>query len=43
MFGIPIKMVQFPLKLILKQRILAVYQDFHCLIVATKLFTAKFH
>jgi len=27
--GIPIEMVQFLMKLLLKQRILAVYHDFH--------------
>jgi len=27
--GIPVEMVQFLLKLVLKQRILAVYHDFH--------------
>jgi len=36
-------MVQLLLKLLLKQRILAVYHDFHWLLVATKLLTAKLH
>jgi len=27
--GIPVEMVQFPLKLLLNQRFLAVYHDFH--------------
>ena len=31
------------LKLFLKQNILAVYHDFHCVLVATKLLTAKLH
>jgi len=36
-------MVQFLLKLLLKQSILAVYHDLHWLLVATKLLTAKLH
>ena len=36
-------MVQFLLNFLLKQRILAVYHDFHWLLVATKLLTAKLH
>jgi len=36
-------MVQFLLKLLLKQEILAVYHIFHWLLIATKLLTAKFH
>jgi len=36
-------MVQFFLKLLLKQRILAVYHDFHQVLVATKFLTAKLH
>jgi len=39
---IPVKMVQFLLKLLLKHNS-AVYHDFHWLLVATKLFTAKHH
>jgi len=35
-------MVQFLLKLLLKQRILIVHHDFHGLLGATKLLTAKF-
>jgi len=41
--GIPIEMVQFLMKLLLKQRILAVYHDFHYVLVATKFLTVKFH
>ena len=41
--GIPVEMVQFLMKLLLKQRIQAVYHDFHWLLLATKLFTAKLH
>jgi len=41
--GIPVEMVQFLLKLLLKQRILAVYHDFYWLLVATKLLSAKLH
>jgi len=36
-------MVRFLLKLLLKQRILAVHHDFHWLLLATKLLTAKLH
>ena len=36
-------MIQLPLKLLLKQIIFAVYHDFHWLLVATKLLTAKLH
>jgi len=36
-------MMQFHLKLLLTQRILAMYHDFHLLPVATKLLTAKIH
>jgi len=36
-------MVQFLLKLLLKQRFLAVHHDFHSLLVAKKWFTAKLH
>jgi len=32
---VPVEMIQFPLKLLLKQRILAVCHDFHWLLVAT--------
>ena len=39
----PVEMVQFLLKFLLKLRILAVYNDFHWLLVATKLLTAKLH
>jgi len=38
---VSIEMVQFLLKLLLKQKILAVYHDFHWLLVAVKLLTAK--
>jgi len=38
---IPVEIVQFLLKFLLKQRILAVCHDFHWLLVATKLLTAK--
>jgi len=41
--GIPVKMVQFLLKLLLKQRIRAVYHGFYRLLAATKLLTAKPH
>ena len=41
--GIPVEMVQFLLKLLLKQRFLAVHYDFHWLLIATKLLTAKLH
>jgi len=40
---VPVEMVQFLMKLLLKQRILAVHNGFHWLIVATKLLTAKLH
>ena len=42
-FGIPVDMVQFLLKLLLKQKILVVYHDFHWLLIATKFLTAKLH
>ena len=41
--GIPVEMVQFLVKILLKQRILAVYHDFHWVLVATKFLTAKLH
>jgi len=41
--GTPVEMIQFLLKLLLKQRILAVNHDFHRVLVATKLLTAKLH
>ena len=41
--GIPVGMIQFLLKLLLKQRILAVSHDFHWLLFATKLLTTKLH
>ena len=41
--GIPVEMVQFLLKRLLKQRILAVYHDFNWLLIATKLLKAKLH
>jgi len=31
------------LKLLLKQKLLAVYHDFYCLLIVTKLSTAKLH
>jgi len=40
---VPVEMVQFLLKFLLKLRILAAYHDFHWLLVATKLLTAKLH
>jgi len=40
---VPAEMVRFISKLLLKQRILAVHHDFHWLLVATKLLTAKRH
>jgi len=40
--GIPVEMVQFLLKLVLKQRILAVYHNFHWVQVPRKLLTANF-
>jgi len=42
-FGIPVEMVQFLLKLFLNQIILAVYHNFHWVLIATKLLTAKLH
>ena len=41
--GISVEMVQFLLELSFEQRILAVHHDFHWLLVATKLLTAKLH
>ena len=41
--GIPVEMVQFLLKILLKEIILAVYHDLHWLLVATKLLTSKLH
>ena len=41
--GIPVEMVHFFMKLFLKQRILALYRDFHLLLVAIKLLTEKIH
>ena len=41
--GIPIEMAQFPFKFLLKQIFVAVHHDFHCLLIATKLLTAKVH
>ena len=41
--SVPVEMVRFLLKFLLKLRILAVYHDFHWLLVATKLLTAKLH
>jgi len=38
---IPVELVQFLMKLLLKQRILAVYHDFHWVLVATKFMVAK--
>jgi len=38
-----IEMVQFLFKLLLKQIFLVAYHDFHLVLVATKLLTAKFH
>jgi len=40
---VPVEMVQFLLKLLLKQVIIAAYHDFHWLLVATKMLTAKLH
>jgi len=40
---VPVEMVQFLSKLLLKRRILAVHHDIHRLLVATKLLTAKLH
>jgi len=41
--GIPAEMVQFILKLFLKQIILVVYYDFHWVLGAMKSLTAKLH
>jgi len=41
--GIPVEMVQIFIKLLLKQRIIPVYHDFHWVLVATKFLTAKHH
>jgi len=41
--GIPVEMVQFLMKLLLKQRIFAVYHNFHVVLVATKFLIAKLH
>jgi len=41
--GIPVEMVQFLLKLLVKQRILAVYHGFRWMLVAAKLWTVKLH
>ena len=41
--GISVEIVQFLLRFLLKQRLLAVYHDFHWLLVATKFLTAKLH
>ena len=41
--GIPVDPVQFLMKLLLKQRILAVFHDFHRVLVATKFLVAKLH
>ena len=41
--GNPAEMVRILLKLSLKQKILAVNHDFHWLLIATKLLTAKLH
>ena len=41
--GTPVEMVQFLLKLSLKQIIIAVYHDFHWLLVATKLLAVRLH
>jgi len=40
---VPVETVQCILKLRLKQRILAVYHDFHSLLAATKLLISKLH
>jgi len=40
---VPVEIVEFILKLSLKQRILAVHHDFHWLPVATTLLTANLH
>jgi len=41
--GIPAEMIQFLLKLLLKQRFLAVYHRFRRLLIATKLLTVKLY
>ena len=41
--GIRVEMVQFISRLLLKQRFLAVHHDFHRLLIATKLLSAKLH
>jgi len=41
--GIPVEMVQFLVILLLKQRLLALYHDFHVMLDATKFLTAKIH
>ena len=41
--GIPVESVQFLMKLLLKQRILAMYHDFHGVLVATKFLATKLH
>jgi len=38
-----VEMVQLFLKLLMKQKILAVHHNFHCLVFATKLLIAKLH
>jgi len=40
---VPVEMIRFILKVLLKHRILAVYHDFHWLLLAAKLLTAKLH
>jgi len=40
---VPVEMTQFLLKLLLKQKIVAVHHDFYWLLVATKLLAAKLH
>ena len=41
--GSPFEIVQFHLKLLLKEIFLAVHHDFHGLLIATKLLTVKFY
>jgi len=41
--GIPVEIVHFLFKLLLKQRIRAVYHDFRWFLVATKFLTAKLY
>jgi len=41
--GLPVESAQFLIKLLLKQRILAVYLDFHWVLIATKFLVAKLH